>query len=153
MKVGLDDVGDAHRFLRRRFEVRLDLQLWIHHSACSGAASAEDVAGTPGLGGEDLAEDHGSLLLSPCVTPDAGRRSISFWHDITACITDTRTRISMLCSLWLIMFLELAFGPTKVILNISSNGDYESTQTEISSPLRPRWTPKTGYRWTAETRP
>src|SRR2546427_52414 len=35
----------------------------------------------------------------------------------------------MLCSLWLIMFLELAFGPTKVILNISSNGDYESTQT------------------------
>jgi len=36
----------------------------------------------------------------------------------------------MLCSLWLIMFLELAFGPTKVILNISSNGDYESTETE-----------------------
>src|SRR2546422_1486490 len=35
----------------------------------------------------------------------------------------------MLCSLWLIMFLELAFGPTKVILNISSNGDYESAQT------------------------
>ena len=62
----------------------------------------------------------------------------------------------MLCSLWLIMFLELAFGPTKVIINICSNGDYESTQTEyrespykprkMSSPLRPRWTPKTGHR-------
>src|SRR2546427_1898485 len=42
-------------------------------------------------------------------------RSISFWHDITACITDTWTGTSMLCSLWLTMFLELAFGPMKVI--------------------------------------
>ncbi len=29
----------------------------------------------------------------------------------------------MLCSLWLTMFSELAFGPTKVIENILSNGD------------------------------
>ncbi len=37
----------------------------------------------------------------------------------------------MWCSLWLTMFLELAFGPTKVISNIWSNGDYESNQTEL----------------------
>src|SRR5438094_6247976 len=42
-------------------------------------------------------------------------QSISFWHDITACITDTGTGTSMLCSLWLTMFLEPAFGPTKLI--------------------------------------
>jgi len=32
----------------------------------------------------------------------------------------------MLCSLWLTMFLELAFGPTKLIYSIWRNGDAES---------------------------
>jgi hypothetical protein len=38
-----------------------------------------------------------------------------FLHDITACITDTSTGTSMLCSLWRTIFSELAFGPTKRI--------------------------------------
>jgi hypothetical protein len=33
----------------------------------------------------------------------------------TACITGTWTRTSMWCSPWLTMFLERAFGPTKLI--------------------------------------
>src|SRR5213594_3073883 len=82
----------------------------------------------------DFITGRGTKFIWRCTSRSRGSsapgRSISFWHDITACITDTRTRISMLCSLWLIMFLERAFGPTKVILNISSNGDYESTETE-----------------------
>jgi hypothetical protein len=60
-------VGDAHRLLRRRFQIRLDLQLWIHHSARRGAGSAEDVAGAPGLGGEELAENHGAAPPSSLV--------------------------------------------------------------------------------------
>jgi len=54
-------------------------------------------------------------MHKPSRGSSAPGRSISFWHDITACITDTWTGTSMLCSLWLTMFLELAFGPTKVI--------------------------------------
>jgi hypothetical protein len=57
--VGLDDMGDAHRLLGRRFQVRLDVPLWIHHSTRSGAASAEDVARTPGARRENLSENHG----------------------------------------------------------------------------------------------
>jgi len=34
----------------------------------------------------------------------------------------------MWCSLWLTMFLELTFAPTKVISNIWRNGDYESNK-------------------------
>jgi hypothetical protein len=57
LDVRLEDVGDAHGLLGGRLEVRLDLQLWIHHSAGACAPSAEDVAGAPGLGNEELAED------------------------------------------------------------------------------------------------
>ncbi len=62
LHVGLEDVRDAHVFLSGGLEIRLDILLWIHHSARSGAASAEQVAGAPGLRSEELAEDHTSLL-------------------------------------------------------------------------------------------
>jgi hypothetical protein len=62
LDVGLDDVGDPHGLLGRRFEVGLDVELWIHHSARSGAPSAEEIAGAAGLRGEELAKDHGVLL-------------------------------------------------------------------------------------------
>src|SRR6267378_2010173 len=59
----------------------------------------------------------GTKFIWRCTSRSRGSsapgRSIGFWHDITACITDTWTGTSMLCSLWLTMFLELAFGPTK----------------------------------------
>jgi hypothetical protein len=58
--VGLDDVTDPHVFLRRRVEVRLDVLLWIHHSAAGCAASAEEVAGAARPGGKELPEDHGT---------------------------------------------------------------------------------------------
>ena len=68
LHVGFEDVRDAHVFLSSGFEIRLDVQLWIHHSARSGAASAEQVAGAAGFRGEELAKDHASLLRS-CDTP------------------------------------------------------------------------------------
>jgi hypothetical protein len=76
LDVGLDDVAHTHGLLAGGLEVGLDLQLWIHHSARSGAASAEEVAGAAGLGGEELSEDHGSppgedARRCPCVTPVA----------------------------------------------------------------------------------
>jgi hypothetical protein len=58
LHVGLDDVGHPHGLLARGLQVRLDLELWIHHSARSGAASPEQIAGAAGLGGEELTEDH-----------------------------------------------------------------------------------------------
>jgi len=58
LDVGLDDVGDAHVLLCRGFQIRLDVVLWIHHSAAGCAASAEHVARTAGLGREEMAEDH-----------------------------------------------------------------------------------------------
>ena len=61
LDVGLDDVGDAHGLVGRGFEIGLDVKLWIHHSARSGAPSAEQIAGAAGLRGEELAKDHGVL--------------------------------------------------------------------------------------------
>jgi hypothetical protein len=58
--VRLEDVRDPHVLLRGRFEVRLDVVLWIHHSAAGCAASAEQVAGAAGLGREEMTEDHGA---------------------------------------------------------------------------------------------
>jgi hypothetical protein len=58
--VRLDDVGDPHVLLRGRFEVRLDVVLWIHHSAAGCAASAKQIAGAPGLRREEMPEDHGT---------------------------------------------------------------------------------------------
>jgi hypothetical protein len=59
LDMGLEDVRDAHPLLSGRFEVRLDVGLWIHHSAAGFAPSAEEVAGAAGLGSEELTEDHG----------------------------------------------------------------------------------------------
>lgn len=63
LDVGLEDVGDAHVLLRGSLDVGADVLLWIHHSAAGCAASAEEVAGAAGLGGQELTEDHGRLLL------------------------------------------------------------------------------------------
>jgi hypothetical protein len=64
--VGLDDVADTNVLLRRRLEIRLDVVLWIHHSAAGCPASAEQVAGAARLRGKEMAEDHGTppALLS-----------------------------------------------------------------------------------------
>jgi len=62
LNVRLQDVSDAHTLLGSRLEVRLDILLWIHHSARVCAASAEQVAGAARLRGEELTEDHGALL-------------------------------------------------------------------------------------------
>src|SRR6267142_6460708 len=59
LDVGLQDVGDSHALFGRRLEIRLDVVLWIHHSARMCAASAEQVAGAPRLRREELAKDHG----------------------------------------------------------------------------------------------
>ena len=58
LHVGLDDVADPHVLLSRRFEVGLDVLLWIHHSAAGCAASAEHVARAAGLRRKEVAEDH-----------------------------------------------------------------------------------------------
>ena len=58
LHVGLDDVTDPHVLLSRRFEVGLDILLWIHHSAAGCAASAEHVARAAGLRRKEVAEDH-----------------------------------------------------------------------------------------------
>ena len=63
LNVGLEDVRDPHVLLGGGLEVGLDVLLWIHHSAAGCAPSAEEVAGAAGLGGQELAEDHGNLLL------------------------------------------------------------------------------------------
>jgi hypothetical protein len=68
--VGLDDVTDPHVLLSRRFEVGLDILLWIHHSAAGCAASAEHVARAAGLRREEMAEDHGAppaLVIPPSI--------------------------------------------------------------------------------------
>jgi hypothetical protein len=58
LDVRLENVRDPHRLLRGGFEVRLDVVLWIHHSAGACAASAEQVAGAAGLRREELAKNH-----------------------------------------------------------------------------------------------
>jgi hypothetical protein len=58
--VRLEDVRDPHGLLRGGFEVRLDVVLWIHHSAAGCAASAEHVTGAAGLGRQEMPEDHGT---------------------------------------------------------------------------------------------
>src|SRR5436190_11145077 len=60
LDVGLHDVADAHALFGGRLEIRLDVVLWVHHSARMCAASAQQVAGTPGLRREELAKDHGA---------------------------------------------------------------------------------------------
>jgi hypothetical protein len=67
LHVGLENMRDAHPLLCGGFEIRLDLGLWIHHSAAGFAASAEEVAGAAGFGSEELAEDHGALLCDDWV--------------------------------------------------------------------------------------
>jgi hypothetical protein len=62
LNVGLVDVRDPHGLLSGRFEVRLDLKLWIHHSAAGCARSAEQVAGAAGLRRQEVAKNHGALL-------------------------------------------------------------------------------------------
>jgi hypothetical protein len=56
----LEDVGDPHVLLGGGFEIRLDVVLWIHHSAAGCTASAEQIARAAGLGREEMAEDHGA---------------------------------------------------------------------------------------------
>ena len=63
LDVGLEDVRDPHVLLGGGLEVGLDILLWIHHSAAGCAPSAEEIAGAAGLGGQELPEDHGRLLL------------------------------------------------------------------------------------------
>jgi hypothetical protein len=61
--VGLEDVRDPHVLLGGGLDIGLDVLLWIHHSAAGCTPSAEEVAGAAGLGGQELAENHGDLLL------------------------------------------------------------------------------------------
>jgi hypothetical protein len=68
--VRLDDVRDPHVLLGRGVEICLDVLLWIHHSAAGCAASAEQVAGAPGLRREEMAEDHGT---PPCLLSYGGK--------------------------------------------------------------------------------
>src|SRR5205823_12829155 len=70
LHVGLDDVTDPHVLLSRRFEVGLDVVLWIHHSAAGCAASAEHVARAAWLGREEMAKNHGA---PPAACHTAGR--------------------------------------------------------------------------------
>jgi hypothetical protein len=69
----LEDMGDPHGLLGGRLEVELDLELWIHHSAAGCTPSAEEVAGAAGLRGQEVAENHKSLLSGfwSCHTPVA----------------------------------------------------------------------------------
>ena len=68
LHVGFDDMGDTHRLLGRGLEIRLDLQLWIHHSAAGCPPSAEQVARAPGLRRQELTKDHDEPSFCPCVT-------------------------------------------------------------------------------------
>ena len=72
LDMGLVDVRDPHRLLSGRFEVRLDLKLWIHHSAARCARSAKQVAGAAGLRRQEVTKNHGVLLFKfwACLTPD-----------------------------------------------------------------------------------
>jgi hypothetical protein len=57
--VCFENVCDPHVLLGGGLEVRLDVLLWIHHSAAGCAPSAEEIAGAADLGGQELTEDHG----------------------------------------------------------------------------------------------
>jgi hypothetical protein len=61
--VRLEDVRDPHVLLGGGLDIGLDVLLWIHHSAASCTPSAEEIAGAAGLRGQELTEDHRSLLL------------------------------------------------------------------------------------------
>ena len=63
LDVGLDDVRDTHGLLSGGFEIGLDLQLWIHHSAGGCPPSAEQVARTARLRRQEVSKDHRSFLL------------------------------------------------------------------------------------------
>ncbi len=65
LHVGFDDMGDPHRLLGRGFEIRLDLQLWIHHSAAGCPSSAEQVTRAPGLRRQELTKDHDEPSFCP----------------------------------------------------------------------------------------
>ena len=62
LDMGLEDVRDPHRLLSGGFEIGLDVELWIHHSAASCARSAEQVAGAAGLWRQEVAKNHRGLL-------------------------------------------------------------------------------------------
>jgi len=62
LNVRLQDVSDAHALLGGGLQIRLDILLWIHHSARVCAASAEQVAGAARLRQEELTENHWALL-------------------------------------------------------------------------------------------
>ena len=63
LDVRLEDVRDPHVLLGGGLDIGLDVLLWIHHSAAGCTPSAEEIAGAAGLGGQELTEDHGRLLL------------------------------------------------------------------------------------------
>jgi hypothetical protein len=71
LNVRLEDVRDLHGLLRGRFEVGLDLELWIHHSAAGCPPSAEEVAGAAGLRGQEMPKNHGAppFRFWSCHTP------------------------------------------------------------------------------------
>jgi len=62
LDVGLEDVRDPHGLLSGGFEIGLDIELWIHHSAGSCAPSAEQIAGAAGLWRQEVAKNHRVLL-------------------------------------------------------------------------------------------
>src|SRR5207237_9802004 len=62
LDVGLEDVRDPHGLLSGGFEIGLDIELWIHHSAGSCAPSAGQIAGAAGLWRQEVAKDHRVLL-------------------------------------------------------------------------------------------
>jgi hypothetical protein len=67
LDVSLEDMRDAHRLLRCRLDVRLDLGLWIHHSAARCAPSPEQIAGAAGLRNQEVTEDHWGPSFVQCV--------------------------------------------------------------------------------------
>src|SRR5262249_45732959 len=79
LDVRLENVRDPHVLLRGRLEVRLDVVLWIHHSAAGCAASAEQVAGAAGLGREELTQNH-EAPPAACHTNDLRIGSNSSWQ-------------------------------------------------------------------------
>ena len=62
LDVGLEDVRDPHGLLSGGFEIGLDVELWIHHSAASCARSPEQIAGAAGLWRQEVAKNHKGLL-------------------------------------------------------------------------------------------
>jgi hypothetical protein len=70
LDVRLEDMRDAHVLLTGCVQVRLDVVLWIHHSAAGCAASAEQVAGAARLRRKEMPEDHEVTSFPLVIRPE-----------------------------------------------------------------------------------